>query len=475
MKERGGVMYTSQSHNQMITGLVMAVDVVLCCIIYVIVLLSQGDPGQMWILPGAKSSLAIIGVVYAFVVWRGGTILNRRNASRWQILYLVLKNVLTTAVICTVLLYVCHISVMSWRAGILMYALAFVVCAGFRLSMFVLVCYYRLRPGNYDEVVLLGEGDDITRLYREMANNPQWGYKVIGYFAGTRSSGMDDGGCRYLGGTAGILDFLKTHTGVSAVFCSTGADTEALVKPLMRYCVNNMVTFYSLPSLGGSINNRLYFTTIGNVPVLTIYDSPLTNPWRRLAKRTFDIVFSLLFLCTLFIPIAAIVAIITKVTMPGPVFFRQKRNGLNGRTFYCLKFRSMKVNDQADTLQATEDDPRITKWGKFMRHTNIDELPQFINVLIGDMSVVGPRPHMQRQTVMYSKLIEQYMMRHMVKPGITGWSQISGFRGETTDLSQMEGRVKHDIWYIENWSFGLDLFIIYRTIITTIKGDKNAY
>ena len=337
----------------------MAVDVVLCCIIYIVVLLSQGDPGQMWILPGAKSSLAILGVVYAFVVWRGGTVLNLRNASRWQILYLVLKNVVTTAVICTVLLYVCHIGVMSWRARVLMYALVLAVCSGFRLLMFVLVRYYRLRPGNYDEVVLIGEGDNVTLLYREMANNPQWGYKVTGYFAGTRSSDMEKSGCRYLGGTDGVVDFLKTHTNVSAVFCSAGADTEASVKPLVRHCVNNMVTFYSLPSLGGSVNNRLYFTTIGNVPVLTIYDSPLTNPWRRLAKRTFDIVFSLLFLCTLFLPITLIVTVITKFTMPGPVFFRQKRNGLNGRTFYCLKFRSMKVNNQADVLQATEDDPQV--------------------------------------------------------------------------------------------------------------------
>ncbi len=453
----------------------MAVDVVLCCIIYVVVLLSQGDPGQMWSLPGAKSSLAIWSIVYMFVVWCGGTVLNQRNARRWQVLYLVLKNVLVTAVLCTALLYVCHVNVMSWRVMILLYALAFVVCSGFRLLMFSLVRYYRRRPGNYDKVVLLGEGDNITSLYREMTNNPQWGYRVTGYFAETRSSGLDDGGCKYLGVTDGIFDFLKTHMEVSAVFCSTGTDTRMVLEPLVRYCVNNMITFYSLPSLGDNIHNRLYLTTIGNVPVLTIYDSPLTDPWKRLVKRTFDIVFSLLFLCTLFLPIAFIVAIITEFTMPGPVFFRQKRNGLNGRTFYCLKFRSMKVNAQADTLQAKEGDPRITKWGKFMRHTNIDELPQFINVLIGDMSVVGPRPHMQRQTVMYSKLIEQYMMRHMVRPGITGWSQVNGFRGETTELSQMEGRVKHDIWYIENWSFGLDLFIIYRTIISTIKGDENAY
>ena len=468
-------MFASQSYNQMITGLVMAADVALCCIIYLIVLLSQGDPGQMWTLPGAKSSLAIVGIVYMVVVFRGGTVFSQRSARRWSIFYLVLKNVLATAIVSSLLLYVCHVHVMSWRATALVYALVLVVCCGFRLLMYWLVRHHRLRPGNYSEVVFLGEDNNLSLLYREMTRNPQWGYKVKGYFAETRSVRLDEGGCQYLGGTDKIMDFMKSHPRVNAVFCSAGAETKELFEPLMHYCVRNMITFYSLPSLGSNFHNRLFFTTIGNVPVLTICDSPLTNPWRRLAKRSFDIVFSLLFLCTLFIPILIVVTIITKVTMPGPVFFRQKRNGLNGRTFYCLKFRSMKVNNQSDTLQATEDDPRITKWGKFMRHTNIDELPQFINVLIGDMSVVGPRPHMQRQTVMYSKLIDQYMLRHMVKPGITGWSQINGFRGETTQLSQMEGRVKHDIWYIENWSFGLDLFIIYKTIVSTVKGDDKAY
>lgn len=170
-----------------------------------------------------------------------------------------------------------------------------------------------------------------------------------------------------------------------------------------------------------------------------------------------------------------IVFIITKLTMPGPVFFRQKRNGINGEEFYCIKFRSMRVNAQADTLQATKDDPRKTKWGNIMRKTNIDELPQFINVLKGDMSIVGPRPHMLKHTEEYSKLIDKYMMRHFVKPGITGWSQVTGYRGETKELCQMEGRVKGDIYYIEHWSIWLDIYIIYKTVANAIKGDEEAY
>lgn len=161
--------------------------------------------------------------------------------------------------------------------------------------------------------------------------------------------------------------------------------------------------------------------------------------------------------------------------MPGPVFFCQKRSGLNDKEFYCLKFRSMKVNKDADVVQATKDDPRKTKWGNILRKTNLDEMPQFINVLLGDMSIVGPRPHMLKHTEEYSKLINKYMVRHFVKPGITGWSQVSGFRGETKELHQMESRVRGDIWYIEHWSFLLDLLIICKTVVNVFRGEKNAY
>ena len=162
--------------------------------------------------------------------------------------------------------------------------------------------------------------------------------------------------------------------------------------------------------------------------------------------------------------------------MPGPVFFRQKRNGINGDEFTCLKFRSMRVNADADKVQATKDDPRKTKWGNIMRKTNIDELPQFINVLLGDMSIVGPRPHMVKHTEEYGALVDKYMVRHYTKPGITGWAQVTGSRGETSELWMMEERIKKDIWYVENWSLLLDLKIIIKTITNVFGGEKgNAY
>ncbi|KAA6307896.1 UDP-glucose:undecaprenyl-phosphate glucose-1-phosphate transferase [termite gut metagenome] len=203
--------------------------------------------------------------------------------------------------------------------------------------------------------------------------------------------------------------------------------------------------------------------------------SPLQQPTARFIKRSFDIFFSLLVLLFFFSWIILIIGSIIKLTSPGPVFFSQKRTGKDGKEFWCIKFRSMRPNGEADTKQAVKDDPRIIPIGNFLRKTNLDELPQFINVLKGDMSVVGPRPHMLKHTEYYSERIEGYMLRHLVKPGITGFAQITGYRGETKELQEMEGRVKRDIWYIQHWSFFLDLKIIFRTMLQWVKKDKKAH
>ena len=219
----------------------------------------------------------------------------------------------------------------------------------------------------------------------------------------------------------------------------------------------------------------MHFELLSNTPVLSIRREPLELRENRILKRVFDVVLSSFFLFTIFPIIYLIVGLAIKISSPGPVFFKQKRSGEDGKEFYCYKFRSMKVNAQCDSLQATRDDPRKTKIGEIIRKTSIDELPQFINVLKGDMSIVGPRPHMLKHTKEYSKLINSFMVRHFVKPGITGWAQVTGFRGETKELWQMEGRVMRDIWYIEHWTFVLDLLIIYKTVYNGIRGEKKAY
>lgn len=218
----------------------------------------------------------------------------------------------------------------------------------------------------------------------------------------------------------------------------------------------------------------MHFEMFGNIPVLTIREEPLAQMENRLLKRTFD----------LFSPSFSVYSIPLRLhhhryryqaILPRSYLLQTKRSGENGNEFWCYKFRSMRVNIDSDELQATANDPRKTKIGDFIRKASIDELPQFINVLLGQMSVVGPRPHMLKHTEEYSRLIDKYMVRHLVKPGITGWAQVTGYRGETKELWQMEGRVQRDVWYLEHWTFLLDLYIIYKTIRNAIQGEKEAY
>ena len=270
--------------------------------------------------------------------------------------------------------------------------------------------------------------------------------------------------------------FLEKHAGeINQLYCSLPSVRSAEIVPIINYCENHLVRFFSVPNVRNYLKRRMHFELLGNVPVLSIRCEPLESLENRIIKRTFDVICSGLFLITVFPFVYIFFGIAIKLSSPGPVFFKQKRSGEDGREFWCYKFRSMKVNTQCDTLQATENDPRKTRIGEIMRKTSVDELPQFINVLKGDMSIVGPRPHMLKHTEEYSNLINKFMVRHFVKPGITGWAQVTGYRGETKELWQMEGRVQRDIWYIEHWTFLLDLYIMYKTVYNAIRGEKEAY
>jgi len=194
-----------------------------------------------------------------------------------------------------------------------------------------------------------------------------------------------------------------------------------------------------------------------------------------LVKRIFDILFSLLAFVLVLSWLYPILAILIKLESRGPVIFKQLRSGRNNKSFWCYKFRSMRLNYEADKIQARKDDDRITILGRFLRKTSIDEFPQFFNVLKGDMSVVGPRPHMLQHTEQYRQIVANFKMRHYMKPGITGWAQVNGYRGETSTPDSMEKRVQHDIWYLYNWNAALDIKIVFLTAYSVFIGDKNAY
>ena len=328
----------------------------------------------------------------------------------------------------------------------------------------------RLRQSGYNTryVTLVGSDKELLHLYKKLIGNSTFGYKVYGIYG-------DIEGLSYDGSVKDFeLQLTKPESlklGDEVYLCVPRNDRE-LIEQTARLCDHRMVKFYYLPTTEEKLN--LQPILIDDISVMTTYTSPLEDPLNRVLKRLFDIVFSILCLIpsTLLLPF---IVWAIKRQSPGPVFFRQLRTGIDGRQFYCHKFRSMHVNTDADRLQATKDDPRKFPFGDFMRKTNIDELPQFWNVLRGDMSIVGPRPHMLAHTEQYDQLIDKYMVRHFVKPGVTGWAQVTGFRGETRELWQMEGRVERDIWYTQHWSIWLDLRIIWMTAKTIFKRDKKAY
>jgi Undecaprenyl-phosphate glucose phosphotransferase len=236
-----------------------------------------------------------------------------------------------------------------------------------------------------------------------------------------------------------------------------------------------MIRFKVVPDFRGFIFKRVNIDFFNDVPVITLREEPLTDFINRFTKRVFDLIFSLLTIVFVLSWLYPIIAVLIKLSSKGPVLFKQSRSGVSNEEFLCYKFRSMTMSDEADTKQATKGDVRITKIGAFLRKSSLDEFPQFFNVFMGDMSIVGPRPHMLKHTEEYSALIQKYMVRQLVKPGITGAAQVKGYRGETKELEDMEGRVRLDVWYIENWSLSLDINIIFHTVWNAFKGDEKAY
>ena len=346
----------------------------------------------------------------------------------------------------------------------------------FRLFGLYLLSRYRQMGGNTRSILFVGSDPANALLYEEIMQDPSTGYNVRGYYASQKMENAPES-VKHLGSLEDLDKICEEETApmkIDELFCCLSHDESERISKIMLFCDKNLIRFYYVPRMKGNFRLNLKPERFGSLTLFTNYNEPLTSPGNRLLKRSFDVCFSSV-VCLVLLPFIPIIALIIKMQSPGPIFFVQKRTGLNGEDFNCYKFRSMHVNKDADMQQATLDDPRKFPFGNFMRKTNLDEFPQFFNVLKGDMSIVGPRPHMLKHTEIYSGMIDKYMVRHFSKPGITGWAQVTGFRGETKELWQMEERIKRDIWYIENWTFWLDMRIIAKTFVSIIKPDKNAY
>jgi putative colanic acid biosynthesis UDP-glucose lipid carrier transferase len=271
-----------------------------------------------------------------------------------------------------------------------------------------------------------------------------------------------------------VMEF-SVKNEVTEIYSTIAPETNKEIYSLIEKADELCIRFRFIPDLNSFIRQPIHIEYIGQMPMLSVRKEPLNDVANRIRKRLYDLVFTTLVIVFILSWLIPILSLLVLLDSRGPVFFVQRRTGVNNKPFNCIKFRSMRKTSDADVKQATKGDHRITRLGRILRKTNLDELPQFFNVLVSDMSIVGPRPHMIKHTVDYSKVVNQYMVRQFLKPGITGWAQISGYRGETKTLDEMQARVQHDLWYLENWSLWLDTKIILMTCLNMFKGEKNAY
>ena len=347
----------------------------------------------------------------------------------------------------------------------------FVVVALFFILLFKLAIYYFLRKfrvlygGNSRSVVLLGNNPGINPLKSFFTENPDYGYRLMKVFTLENHKKERIDKC--------LSYVLSSKT--DEIYCAMADLSDGQIRDIIHFADNNLKTLKFIPSEKQIISRTAKFEYYDYIPVISLRNILQDETMNKVIKRIFDLLFSSIVIIGLMSWLTPILAIIIKLDSKGPIFFAQKRNGLNYKEFNCYKFRSMVINDKADLDLASKNDIRITTVGKFIRKTSIDELPQFFNVLLGDMSVVGPRPHMVSVASLYATKVDKFMVRHFVKPGITGLAQTKGFRGEVETDEDIINRVKYDIFYMENWSILLDIEIIFKTIYNILKGDEKAF
>lgn len=416
---------------------------------------------------------AVLSVILVFPLfglygsWRGQSLAKQASA--------IILAWITVVLLIIIILFGLKISSdysRLWLGWWILFGLVFLLV--FRMCIYGFLQYQRLRGKNFRRVVIVGAGDLGKKLIDKIADSPWTGFKIMGLFddnAQLKESGIK--GNKVLGSLDEIESYIKKNQ-IDEVWIALPLRAEERVKQLLYTLRHQTVNIKLIPDIFGFSLLNHSMTEIAGLPAVNLSDTPMGGV-NKLVKAVEDRV--LAFFILLFVsPLMVVIAILIKIMSPGPILFKQKRHGWDGRIINIYKFRTMKVhNESAGTItQASRGDDRVTPLGTFLRQTSLDELPQFFNILQGKMSIVGPRPHAIEHNELYKDQVNQYMLRHMVKPGITGWAQVNGLRGETDTLDKMKKRVEYDLFYIENWSLWFDLKII---LLTLFKGfvHKNAH
>ena len=358
--------------------------------------------------------------------------------------------------------------VFSGKAIALFMVASFILVTIFKFLLFFYLKKYRILSGNnFRNVVIIGYTEEAIRLKNLFETRNDYGYRFFGYFSNKKIN-------KNIVGKIEDLKQFVIEKNIDEIYCSLNEITNEQLSDFVDFADENNKSIKFIPDTKEIFTKNLQVDYYEMFPVLSLQKTILHEPTTKIFKRAFDILFAFLVIIFLLSWLVPLLSILIKLESRGPVFFKQGRPGLDEEEFFCYKFRSMRVNITTEK-EASKNDPRVTKIGKFIRKTSLDEMPQFLNVLLGDMSVVGPRPHLWSQNKLYGSKIKKYMVRHYVKPGITGLAQVKGFRGEIETDEDMVNRIKFDVFYIENWSLILDLKIIVQTVVNIFKGEDKAY
>ncbi|PKQ45746.1 exopolysaccharide biosynthesis polyprenyl glycosylphosphotransferase [Confluentibacter flavum] len=332
------------------------------------------------------------------------------------------------------------------------------------LTFFLLKKFRSVLRGNGRDVIVIGENAKTRQLIQTFKTRSDFGYRFKAEFS-VNSPEFSLDKC---------FNYIIEHN-IDEIYFSVSELTNKQINRLIDFADNNLRTLKFIPDNKDIFSKKLKYEYYDYTPILSLREIALHDPINAFVKRTFDLIFSSVVILFILSWLTPLMAILIRLESKGPIFFKQRRHGLDGQEFNCLKFRSMSVNLKTDDLHVKKNDMRVTKVGKFIRKTSVDEMPQFYNVFSGEMSIVGPRPHMTSLSEVYMQKADKYMLRHNVKPGITGLAQISGYRGEVETDADIINRVKYDIFYVENWSLLLDLNIVIQTVINMFKGEGKAY
>jgi Undecaprenyl-phosphate glucose phosphotransferase len=420
--------------------------------------------------PVYMSVMPIMVIMMIILYWAVGLYSpHRMRGRRVEIRNIIAANIMEYAAF-IVVLYMRH--QMYWSRSMLSMfaAINAILDIAMRLGVWQILTNMRKKGKFVRNVLLVGYSHAAEEFIDRVLTNPQWGYNIRGILDDRVEAGTEYKGIRVLGRIDNLMVILPENH-LDEIDITLGLGEYYRLENIVALCEKSGVHTKFIPDYYNIIPTKPYTEDLLGLPVINIRYVPLSNTFNAMVKRILDIIGSLICI-VIFSPLMLVFAILVRVSSPGPVLFRQERVGLHNRKFMMYKFRSMVMQDSSKEKKAwtVRDDPRVTKVGKFMRKTSIDELPQLFNVLKGDMSLVGPRPERPYFVEKFQEEIPRYMIKHQVRPGMTGWAQVHGLRGDTS----IRKRIEYDLYYIENWTLGLDFKILFLTVFNGFV-NKNAY